>query len=214
MPAPDGLDLIPTFMIVAEELSFSRSAERLNINQSALSRRIQKLEQQLDFPLFERTTRDVSLTPPGRAFYEDNIHLLQDFSSSIDQSRMIAEGKTGRLRIAYMTFAGLRLMPQAVALYREKFPYVAIHTRKLGTQDQKLAMANDELDIGYMIGPFNHSDFRTLVVKTDPLYVVMPPGHPLAEKREIDPADLAHTHLILGDTIKWETYRRRLEDYV
>jgi DNA-binding transcriptional LysR family regulator len=174
MPAPDGLDLIPTFMIVAEELSFSRSAERLNINQSALSRRIQKLEQQLDFPLFERTTRDVSLTPPGRAFYEDNIHLLQDFSSSIDQSRLIAEGKTGRLRIAYMTFAGLRLMPQAVALYREKFPYVAIHTRKLGTQDQKLAMANDELDIGYMIGPFNHSDFRTLVVKTDPLYVVMP----------------------------------------
>ena len=64
-----GLELTQSFIVVAEELNFRRSAERLHVDQSALSRRIQKLEHILGFALFERTTREVSLTPAGRSFY-------------------------------------------------------------------------------------------------------------------------------------------------
>ena len=65
MTCLDGLDVIPSFLMVAEELNFKRSAERLNMDQSALMRRVQKLENVLGFQLFERTTRKVSLTAAG-----------------------------------------------------------------------------------------------------------------------------------------------------
>ncbi len=90
-----GLELIQSFIIVAEELNFRRSAERMNIDQSALSRRIQKLEHLLDFPLFERTTRDVSLTPAGRAFYDENSRIFQNYSKSIETARLVAIKEAG-----------------------------------------------------------------------------------------------------------------------
>ena len=110
-----GLELTHSFLVVAEELNFRRSADRLNVDQSALTRRIQKLEHILGFALFERTTREVALTPAGRSFYEQNAALLQAYSNSVKTARLIAEDKTGSLRVAYMAFAATELMPFAVS---------------------------------------------------------------------------------------------------
>ncbi|MFD2842475.1 LysR family transcriptional regulator [Paracoccus cavernae] len=79
MHEADGLDLITSFLVVAEELNFRRASERLNLDQSALTRRIQKLEQNLGFRLFERTTREVALTQAGRSFYGDNALLISRY---------------------------------------------------------------------------------------------------------------------------------------
>ena len=86
----EALSLVESFVFVAQELNFQRGAAKMNIDRSALTRRIQKLEHLLGFTLFERTTREVSLTPAGRAFYESNTHILQDFGNSIDAARRIA----------------------------------------------------------------------------------------------------------------------------
>ncbi len=86
-----GLELTQSFLVVAEELNFRRSAERLNVDQSALTRRIQKLEHLLGFALFERTTREVTLTPAGRSFYEGNERLLQTYSRAVKSARLVAE---------------------------------------------------------------------------------------------------------------------------
>lgn len=212
MPALGGLDLIHSFVVVAEELSFRRSAERLNVDQSALSRRIQKLEQQLDFPLFERTTRDVSLTPAGHSFYKKNNQLLRDYAKSIDTAQQIAEGKAGRLNIAYTSMSAVAPMPQAVTAFEQKFPLVDIRLRFVNSLSQKIALANDEIDLAFMIGPLDHSEFRSIVLKSDPFCAVMPPGHPLAEKDELHPADLAEVDIVIGDMIDSEFYRGRLDD--
>ena len=210
MKVPSGLELVQSFEIVAEELSFRRSAERMNIDQSALSRRIRKLEDLLGFSLFERTTRDVSLTPAGQAFHQRNSRLLKSYSSSVDTARLVAEGKTGRLRICYMTFAARTIMPQTVALYKQQYPYVDVSMLHMPTQPQKVALANDEIDVGYLLGPFDHSEYRSIQLKRDPLCVVMPTGHPLAAKSEITPADLAGVDLVLGDMS--EFLRQRLDE--
>ncbi|WP_018431424.1 LysR family transcriptional regulator [Hoeflea sp. 108] len=207
-----GLDLTQSFLIVAEELNFRRSAERLHIDQSALTRRIQKLEHMLGFALFERSTREVSLTPAGRSFYEENARLLFSYSQSVKAARLVAEGKTGTLRVAYMAFAATELMPSAVLRFRNAYPHVAVNLRYIRTQGQKLALAHDEVDIGYMIGPFDHSDFHSLLLANDPLYVVTPKNHALLHKHEIRPADLVDCDLILGDMIEWEAYRWRLNE--
>ena len=112
--------------------------------------------------------------------------------------RLLAEGKTGLLRIAYMSFAATELMPRAVSQYRKLNPDVAVNLRYIRTQGQKVALAQDEIDIGYMIGPFDHSEFHSVVLATDPLFVVMPQGHRLAARKSIRPADLADEALILG----------------
>ncbi len=69
MPALPDMSLLQSFVTVAQELNFRRSAERLALDQSALSRRIQKPESQLGYALLERTTREVLLTQAGQTFY-------------------------------------------------------------------------------------------------------------------------------------------------
>lgn len=212
MKGPPGLELVHSFLVVAEELSFRRGAARLNLDQSALTRRIQRLEQGLGFRLLERTTREVALTPAGQAFYAENAALLARYGEAIAAARRVAEGKAGRLCIAYMHFAATELMPSAVARFWRQHPHVGIELRYLPTQGQKLALARGEVDLGYMIGPFDHADYHVLTLATDPLYLVAPRTHPLLRKPRIGPADLAGEAMILGDSEEWGEYRRRLGD--
>ena len=205
-----GIENVHSFVTLAQELSFRRAAERLHLDQSALSRRIQKLEVTLGFRLLERTTREVRLTQAGRSFYNDNADLLRGYASSIQLARRIAEGKLGALNVGYMAFAATELMPAAVARFRQAHPEVDLKIRYIRTQGQKIALANDEIDLGYMIGPFDHSDYHSLTLSLEPLYVVTPRNHALLRLPVVTPADLASQDIILGDTHEWEEYRWRL----
>ena len=205
-----GIENVHSFVTLAQELSFRRAAERLHLDQSALSRRIQKLEATLGFRLLERTTREVRLTQAGRSFYDDNADLLRGYASSIQLARRIAEGKLGALNVGYMAFAATELMPAAVARFRQAHPEVDLKIRYIRTQGQKIALANDEIDLGYMIGPFDHSDYHSLTLSLEPLYVVTPRNHALLRLPVVTPADLASQDIILGDTHEWEEYRWRL----
>lgn len=203
----DGLELTKSFLVVADELSFRRAAERLNVDQSALTRRIQKLETIFGFALFERTTREVALTPAGRVFYEENARLQQSFVNSVSAARLVAEGKTGTVRLAYMTFAAPDLMPKAVTAYRHRYPDVDLRLSYLRTEGQKLALARDEVDLGYMIGPFDHSEYHCRPIRRERLFVIVPLGHRLADRDVVEPVELVNEKMIFGDLHEWETYR-------
>lgn len=207
-----GLDLVHSFLVVADELNFRRSAERLHLDQSALTRRIQKLEQTVGFRLVERTTREVMLTAAGRRFYEDNVPLLQRYAESIATARGISEGRIGTVRVAYMAFAAAELIPRAVARFGQLHPQIQVKLRYIRTQGQKLALANDEIDIGYMIGPFVHTEYHVVLLASDPLYLVGPRNHVLMRQASVRPADLAGADLILGDMVEWGEFRWRVAD--
>ena len=208
----DGIDLVSSFVIVAQELSFRRSAEILNVDRSALTRRIKKLEALNGFALFERTPREVSLTPAGLAFYERSVDVLQSYTQSVDAARRISEGKTGRLKIAYMAFAAPKFMPLAASRFQREHPDIDVSLQYIATQRQKVAIAHNEIDVGYLIGPFDHSDFACRLIKSEPLYVVMPHNHPLSRKFKIMPEDICQHELVLGDLAEWEFYRWRLTE--
>ena len=212
MDSPAGLELVHTFLIVGDELNFRRSAERLHVDQSALTRRVQKLERILGFRLLERTTREVSLTAAGRRFYEDNVELLQSYAASVASARGIAEGRAGIVRVGYMAFAATELMPRAVARFGQLNPQVEVSLRYIRTQGQKHALAVDENDVGYMIGPFSHSEYNVALLSSDPLYLVAPRNHPLIRQPSVKPSDLAGVDMILGDMTEWGEYRWRLAD--
>lgn len=207
-----GLETVQSFLVLAEELNFRRSAERLHLDQSALTRRIQKLEHLLGFRLLERSTREVSLTQAGRSFYEDNARLMRGYEDSVQAARRIAEGKAGQLRVGYMAFAATELMPAAVARFRQVHPHVDMRLSYIRTQGQKIALANDEIDLGYMIGPFDHPDYHSVPLSSEPLYVVTPRSHPLLLLPSITPQNLIGQDMILGDMREWDEYRWRLND--
>lgn len=207
-----GLENIQTFLALAQDLNFRRTAERLHLDQSALSRRIQKLEQSLGFRLLDRTTREVSLTQAGQRFYHDNAELMRSYDEAIRAARSVAEGKSGLLRLAYMAFAATELMPSAMLRFRQAHPHIEVRLEYIRTQGQKIALANGDVDIGYMIGPFDHPDFHVLQLSSEPLYVVTPRSHPLLLRPKIVPADLADQPIILGNMREWEEYRWRLND--
>lgn len=207
-----GLDLTESFLAAAEELNFRRTAERLGIDQSALSRRIRKLEETVGIMLFERTTREVSLTPAGRSFYEASKALVQGYDLSLQAARRIAEGKSGQLRVGYMAFAAVDVMPRVIARFRMANPEVDVSPLYMRTQGQKLALASGELDLGFLIGPFDHSEFQTVRLASDRLHVFMRKDHPLAARAAISPRELAGEDLLLGDMAEWEAYRWRLSE--
>jgi DNA-binding transcriptional LysR family regulator len=212
MTMTPGIDLVTSFLAVAEELNFRRSAERLNLDQSALTRRIQKLEHHVGFRLLDRTTREVVLTPAGRTFYQDNAHLMQQYRDTIENARRVAEGKAGMLRVAYMAFAATELMPRTVARFRYEHPHVEVNLQYIRTQGQKLALANDEIDLGFMIGPFEHPDYESATLSSEMLYAVTPLDHPLLQGPSLAPADLRDQSLVLGDVREWAEFRWRLND--
>ena len=204
--------LMQSFVVVAQELNFRRGAERLAIDQSALSRRIQRLEAVLGYALLERTTRDVVLTPAGHSYYGSVATLLDDSARAVAEARRVAEGRTGRVRVAFMAFAATELMPRAVARFQADYPDIELQLRYIRSQGQKVALANDEVDVCYMIGPYDNSDCQSDLLACDPLYLVAPRGHPLLAASQVAPADLVGQDLILGDTSEWGEFRHRLDD--
>lgn len=204
--------LLRSFVTVAQELNFRRAADRLALDQSALSRRIQKLETALGYALFERTTREVALTPAGQDFHRNISRVLLDCSRSIDEARRVAQGQVGRVRIGYMAFAATELMPKAVARFRDSYPGIALELRYMRTQMQKIAIVNDEIDVGFMIGPYDSRECHSVTLASDRLYAVMSRQHHLLRQPAIEPTDLANEPLILGNMAEWGEYRFRLED--
>jgi DNA-binding transcriptional LysR family regulator len=99
------------FVAVAGELSFSRAAARLRIAQPALSRIVQDAEAILGFPLFERSTRVVRLTPAGKTFLPDASHILEHVEISVRTAQRTAHGELGTLYIGYDDFAMPRWGP-------------------------------------------------------------------------------------------------------
>lgn len=207
---PD-IDQITAFMAVAEELSFKRAAERLAIDASALSRRIKELETRLGFPLFFRTTQRVELTDAGRRFYDGNQHIVGVLRETIAAAARVSRGRTGHLRIAYMTFAGLNILPAALAEYRLRYPELSVSLLYQPTQEQKVSLARNEIDIGLMLGPFSHSEFEVLPLTSESLLIALPQAHRLADRTRIPPSDLVGEHLIIGTDRQWDFYRSQVE---
>ncbi len=211
MHAPSTRDL-QAFMAIAEELSFRRAAERLNIDQSALSRRVQNLEELLGFQLIFRTTREVELTEAGRVFYEEVTPAMRMLARAPEQARIAAEGKTGRLRLAYMSFAATELMPESVRRYATEFPDVALTLTYMRTQAQKLALSRDEIDAGFMLGPFQNPQYDQIGVASEPLVAVVPMDHWLSTRPRVTLEDLANCKLILGALDEWDFFRLLIDD--
>lgn len=203
---------IEAFNVVAVELSFRRAAERLAIDQSALSRRIRQLEENLGYQLIRRTTREVSLTAAGVIFHERTRLLGAEIDSAVHSARIAAEGKRGQLRIAYMSFAAIEWMPRVVREFTERYPDIDLELKYIRTQGQKIELARNTVDVGFLLGPLQHPQYETLALSSEPLVAILPIDHRLSTRPDVTLAELARNPLILGSMAEWDFFRQFVLD--
>src|SRR6266700_5574688 len=114
------------FVTVAEELHFGRAATRLAIVQPSLSQQIRQLEDELGFPLLQRTKRSVALTDAGKVFMEAAQHILAQVQEAKRGAARAYRGEVGRLVIGYISSSTYDLLPMMLRVYRERFPHVEV----------------------------------------------------------------------------------------
>ena len=138
------------FVAVAEELHFSRAAERLHMTQPPLSRQIRLLEHHVGAQLLARNSRTVKLTAAGKAFFPEAARILRIAEEATFTARRAARGEQGSLAIGFTSASGYSLLPEVVRRLRERAPGIALTLKELVSTAQVEALNAGELDLGLM----------------------------------------------------------------
>lgn len=190
------------FVAVAEELHFSRAAERLNIGQPPLSLQIQSIERELGVLLFQRNRRKVELTPAGKLFLEEARLTLLQASRAIDTAKRAARGEVGTLRLSYITSIPLvDMFTRAIRGFRAAMPEVHLELKIQSSQNIIDAILLNTIDVG-LTRPAAHTilpkGIESITVLNDKLMLVLPVDHPLARsKKPVSIADLKSERFVL-----------------
>jgi DNA-binding transcriptional LysR family regulator len=187
------------FQAVAEELSFSKAARRLRIAQPALSRAVQELEQDLGTRLIDRNRRTVSLTPAGTVLLGETAVVLERLDESLRRVKRTAAGEDGELRLGYIGPPTQPFLCRLLAEYRLRFPKVSVHLEERTPERVWEMVAKGRLSVALTrpVPGQGERALSTLLLRQEPLGIVVRADHPLAEKKSIAWKDLAQEPLIV-----------------
>jgi DNA-binding transcriptional LysR family regulator len=202
---------LETFLAVAEEKGFSRAAIRMRRTQPAISHAIHKLEEEIGQPLFERASRDATLTATGkllRSFAERLLRLRGETITALEELRSL---ERGRLTIAANEYTCLWLLP-VLDEFRRDFPQIGVTVqRSLASQipDQLLERA-----VEFGILSFRPEDARlhAIAVYTDSVAFVVDPKHPLAKQKQVSIRELG-TQNFIAHTVASPLRQRVIETF-
>ncbi|PKR53867.1 LysR family transcriptional regulator [Thalassospira marina] len=164
------------FVTLAEELHFSRAAERMNMTQPPFSQAIIALEQELGVTLFNRTKRHVELTAVGEHWLECVRKVLDNAEQLPLLAKQIAHGEIGVLKFGFVSTAAYSLLPRLVADFRLNCPDVKLDLEEMTSDLQAEAILNREIDVGMIIPAhqmFDHS-LEYLPMLREPLVATVP----------------------------------------
>lgn len=183
--------LLRYFVAVAEELSFTRAAERLDVTQQVLSAQIRLLEDNLGVELFRRTTRRVELTPAGVVFLEDTRGVLSQIERAAERARLAARGEFGDLRICYTLTVAYEALPKILDELGIRAPDLRIATRELYASDIQPVVAEGVFDLGLEREPELFPGLEAQEIRRESWVVALAEHHPLAAEPEIPLGALA-----------------------
>lgn len=188
--------LLHAFLALADCRHFGHAAERCHVSQSAFSAMIQKLETATGARLFERDTRNVSLTPEGEVFVEVARQLVADMEAALADMNDYVARRKGRVAIAALPSLAAGWLPPVLAAYRQRHPGVAVELFD-AISDQCLDLLRQgKADIALTAPGPNLMEFTTQPLCADPFYLVCRKDHALAGKRRIKVAQLAGCEMI------------------
>lgn len=198
------------FLAVAETLSFRKAAEKLGVAQPALSRSIRQLEKQLGFPLFERSTRRVALTPAGELLYRDGAEAMQRLSRTFSRAGALAQGLSGTVMVGYSTFAAAGPMSDIIIEFRKQYPDARVGLRLLASSEQSAALDDGTIDLGFMMSVV--ASGAQLLISREPLIALVPVSHTWANRKSITLRQLSSVPIVIGTETRWRGFRKLIDD--
>lgn len=185
-----NLDDLQAFATVAREKSFARAAEELSLSQSALSRRIKKLEEELGARLLDRTTRQVSISTVGLQFLPEAERLLNEYTRSIRDMRDLIKVRRGFVSIASNMTVSETLLPEIVAAFREANPAVRIRISEGSSPDARSHVLRGEAELAISQLGEGHPDLDFEPLLEERFVLISHRDHSLAGARGLTWADL------------------------
>jgi DNA-binding transcriptional LysR family regulator len=194
------------FVTVAEELHFTRAAEKLFIVQPALSRQIKQLEDELDVSLFKRTKRAVSLTEAGKFFYREakDIFLMLDQAKA--RARDIETGQVGRIKVGYVGSAMLSVLPKLITKLQKTLPDLHLELFEMTAKIQMESLKTGKIDIGFLRVPWEDEELVTDTIFKETYSLVLPLNHKKSAKSYKGLSEFANENFILTPRNAGERY--------
>ena len=187
------------FQAVAEELSYSRAAERLHVAQPALSRVVQEMEAELGTTLLDRNRRKVSLTPAGKVLLREAAILFDRWEESMRRVKRTAAGEEGELRLGYIGPPTQPFLGRLLHEYRRRYPRVSIHLEERTPERVWEMLAKGRLSAAFTrpVPTTEALGLRTLLLRHERLGAVVPLTHPLAQRKTLNWRQLASEPLVV-----------------
>jgi DNA-binding transcriptional LysR family regulator len=186
---PVDLDtrLLRAFVAVAEELNFTRAAQRLFLAQQALSSQVQQLETRLGVKLFERTTRRVGLTAAGERFLEPARTALAALDAGTAELT-----RTATLRVGMSATAGVPLVGETIRRFRADHPDVELVLSSTSLNQPAGGLREGAVEVAFVRPPFLDEGLSMVTVLSEARYIAMREDHPLAGREWVRPEDVVN----------------------
>jgi len=189
------LSHLETFLAVIEERGFSRAAARLHRTQPAVSHAIRRLEEEIGDPLFERVSREGTLTAAGellREYAERLLKLRREAASAIEELRSL---ERGRLNMAANEYTCLYLLP-VLDEFRRLFPHIGVLVQRALASRIPEQILDRTVELGIVTFRPEQSQLRLIGVYTDSVAFIVNPRHPLAREKKVAIRDLGAENFV------------------
>lgn len=188
------------FISVADELSFSRAAERLRMAQPPLSQQIQALEAELGVTLFDRKKRPLQLTLAGVAFLEEAKSMLTQLEQAVQKTQRIQQGELGYLTVGFTSSIANGILPSILRSFRQQYPEVKLILREENSAFQLQGLRDRQTDIVFVYADpvlSEAHDLKFMPLSQESLIVVLPQRHRLATQSNIALTDLVQEEFVM-----------------
>lgn len=174
------------FVKVAKKQHVTQAAEELHVAQSAVSRQIHQLEEELGMQLFVQKGRNLQLTPVGKLFLNRLEELLTGLDKAVMEMREFLDPEKGEIRIGFPHTLGISLIPTVVADFRKGHPNVKFRLKQGTFASLIRDVTKGDVDLAF-ISPFpeKHDQVAGELLLTEELYAVLPTNHPLSDQESI-----------------------------
>jgi DNA-binding transcriptional LysR family regulator len=200
------------FYFAAKYGSFSAAAEALFITQPAVTKQIQQLQTVQGVKLLNRFGKKMVLTDAGEALYSFADKIFQIESQAEENLRDFQQRKSGRLRIHASESFGAYYLPFIINLFREKYPKIHIALNIFTNQQILENTIRLENDLGFISASLEHKKLIVREVLEDRLILIVPPSHPFARKKVLDPWKLEGQSIIMHE--KGSASRNIVDEFI